>query len=177
MVLWCTGSASRDRPRARRGGCARAPVNAHTGATSEGRGCRRQSLKDQDGRRSPDLPSAFRRPSISASDSSLRSWRRGPRSPALVRSRRGEPEGDRSKQTPGLSGSPADFSAEPPQIRTCGFPASGSSRSRFARCRIDARSEARAVGTARGCRASFPTSVHAESDARARASRLRGPRS
>jgi hypothetical protein len=34
----------------------------------------------------------------------VRSWRRVTRSPALVRSRRGEPEGDRSKQTPGLSG-------------------------------------------------------------------------
>ena len=47
------------------------------------------------------------RPDLSNSASGnhdLRSWRRCARSPALVRSRRGEPEGDRSKQTPGLSG-------------------------------------------------------------------------
>jgi hypothetical protein len=43
----------------------------------------------------------------------LRSWRRVTRSPALVRSRCGEPEGDRSKQTPGPSrvGSSTEWSA------------------------------------------------------------------
>jgi hypothetical protein len=55
-------SASSGRARARRGGCARAPVNARTGAASEGRGCRRQSFKERTADTVPDLPSAFRRP-------------------------------------------------------------------------------------------------------------------
>jgi len=80
-------SASSVRPRARRNGCARGPVNAHTCATSEDRGCRRQSLKDQDGRRCSG--SAVRLPKIfnSPSERSMRSWRRVTRSPALVPSR------------------------------------------------------------------------------------------
>ena len=58
-------SASSGRPRARRSDCARGPVNAHTGATSEGRGCRRQSLKDQDGRRTSGSAVRSRRPLLS----------------------------------------------------------------------------------------------------------------
>jgi hypothetical protein len=59
-------------------------------------------FKDHTADAVPDLPSAFQdlKP---PSDNSVRSWRRVTRSPALVRSRRGEPEGGRSKQRPGLS--------------------------------------------------------------------------
>ena len=98
-------------------------MNAHTGATGEGRGCRRQSLKDQDGRRSSGSAVRLTKISNSASDRSVRSWRRVTRPPALVRSRCGEPEGDRSKQTPcatGMGSSPASYRASLNIVEVCG---------------------------------------------------------
>ncbi len=69
------------------------------------------------------------------------------------------------------SGSPAGFPAEPPQIRTCRFPASGSSRNRFATCRIDARCGAAEAVAASADGACAATRSLAESDARAPSSR------
>ncbi len=56
-----------------------------------------------------------------------------------------------------LSSSPPAPAGGPSQIRTCGFPASGSSGVGFATCRSGGRCAPRAAGAARGARASHPT--------------------
>jgi hypothetical protein len=58
------------------------------------------------------------------------------------------------RDRPELSGSPAGRPAGPPQIRTCRFPASGSSRGGFATCRTGGRCAAVAAETAAAVRAS-----------------------